>query len=165
MLIPPLPADLKEQRATAALPRQPASGWRPPGYRGHDHFWERAFSRRQLLRSAAGATALVATGAPRVAAARGRASSDNPRPIPFDLFGGQGPVVIHVDLPYFSYELSTITDFNGFVAAAELQGTGVGSNTATGATTAYTFDADMRIMDGVYVGEDGRPHRGLFGFV
>jgi hypothetical protein len=143
----------------------PADPAQPPGYRGHAHFWDRALSRRQLLRTAAGVSVLAATGMPVAAAARGRLRNDTPRPIPFDLFGGQGPAVAHVDLPYFGNELSTITDFRGFVAAAEIQGSGIGTDTATGATTTYTYDADMRIMDGTYIAEDGRPHHGLFGFV
>jgi hypothetical protein len=102
---------------------------------------------------------------PIAAAARGRVGGASPRPIPFDLFGGQGPAVAHVDLPYYGNELATMTDFRGFVAAAEIQGSGVGTDTATGASTTYTYDADMRVMDGNYVGEDGRLHRGLFGFV
>jgi hypothetical protein len=118
-----------------------------------------------LLGAAAGATVVAAAGLPLSAAARGRVRTETPRPIPFDLFGGQGPVVVHVDLPYPGHELSTITDFRGFVAAGEVQGVGTGTDTTTGATTRYTYDADMRILDGTYIGEDGRPHNGLFGFV
>jgi hypothetical protein len=143
----------------------PAAQARPPGYRGHAHFWERALTRRQLLRTAAATAVLATAGAPIAASARGRVRGETPRPIPFDLFGGQGPVPIHVDLPYFGNELVTMTDYRGLVAAAEVQGSGTGVDTATGATTRYTFDADMRIMDGDYIGEDGRLHRGLFGFV
>jgi hypothetical protein len=145
--------------------RPPPSFAHPPGYRGHAHFWERALSRRQLLRTAAGMSALAATGVPLAATARSRMPAASPRPIPFDLFGGQGPVAVHVDLPAFGNELVTMTDFRGFVAAAEIQGSGTGTDTVTGATTTYTYDADMRIMDGTYIAEDGRPHHGLFGFV
>jgi hypothetical protein len=146
-------------------PARPPTPSRPAERRGHDHFWERAVSRRQLLGAAAGATVVAAAGLPMSAAARGRVRSATPRPIPFDLFGGQGPVVVHVDLPYFGNELTTITDFKGFVAAGEVQGVGTGTDTSTGTTTRYTYDADMRIMDGTYIAEDGRRHNGLFGFV
>lgn len=59
---------------------------------------------------------------------------------------------------------SSITDFNGFVGVADVQGTG----TATypdGSTETLLFDTDMRFMKGVYVGQDGAVHKGAFGFV
>jgi hypothetical protein len=55
---------------------------------------------------------------------------------------------------------SSITDFNGFVGVAEVQGTG---KTNTGET--LLFDTDMRFMSGVYVGVDGAVHKGAFGFI
>jgi hypothetical protein len=62
--------------------------------------------------------------------------------------------------PAVGFEMSTITDFHGVVGAAEIQGTAKGSDGTT-----YTFDADMRFMQGLYVGMDGRLRRGSFGFV
>jgi len=56
--------------------------------------------------------------------------------------------------------MSTITDFNGVVGAADMQGTAEGSDGTT-----YSFDADMRFMQGLYVGTDGRLRLGSFGFV
>jgi hypothetical protein len=56
--------------------------------------------------------------------------------------------------------MATITDFNGVVGAAELQGTASGSDGSS-----YTFDTDMRFMQGSYVGLDGRVYEGAFGFV
>ena len=55
---------------------------------------------------------------------------------------------------------SSITNFNGFVGVADVQGTGVdnGGNT-------LLFDTDMRFMSGVYAGVDGAVHKGTFGFV
>jgi len=53
--------------------------------------------------------------------------------------------------------MSMITDFNGVVAAADVQGT---ANNGT-----YFFDCDMRFMDGLYAGEDGKLRQGSFGFV
>jgi hypothetical protein len=50
--------------------------------------------------------------------------------------------------------------FNGVVAAAEIQGTAHGSD-----NTAYSFDADMRFMQGTYVDVDGQVRDGAFGFV
>ncbi len=62
--------------------------------------------------------------------------------------------------PAVGFEMSTITDFNGVVGAAEIQGAAKGSDGTT-----YSFDADMRFMQGLYVGTDGRLRRGSFGFV
>ena len=40
---------------------------------------------------------------------------------------------------------------------------GLATPTATGARIGY--DADMRIMKGQYIGEDGQEHEGSFGFI
>jgi hypothetical protein len=56
--------------------------------------------------------------------------------------------------------MSTITDFNGAIGAAEIRGTAHGSD-----GTSYDFDADMRFMRGTYVGLDGGRRVGAFGFV
>jgi hypothetical protein len=167
-------------RATARdVAAFPVAG--PPGHTGHAHFWERAFSRRRFIRTAAGATALVAgTGLwfPLAAGAEpggdgqgddhGRRGPAAPRPIPGTL-DVPGLPPLHVDFPWFTpdtpHELSTITDFNGKIAAAEIQGMGTGTDTQNGHETRYFFDADMRIMDGVYVGMDGHTRRGTFGFI
>jgi hypothetical protein len=84
-----------------------------------------------------------------------------PRPIPggFDLNFNPVPrdPFVHVLPPSVGFEMSTITDFDGVIAASETQGT---ANDG-----AYTFDCDMRLMRGVYVGLDGRLHEGAFGFI
>jgi hypothetical protein len=59
---------------------------------------------------------------------------------------------------------ATITDFNGFVGVADVQGDGTATN-ADGSTETLLFDTDLRFMTGVYVGQDGRTHKGTFGFV
>jgi hypothetical protein len=59
---------------------------------------------------------------------------------------------------------SSITDFNGFVGVADVQGTGTATKT-DGTSETLLFDTDMRFMKGVYVGQDGRVHQGTFGFV
>jgi hypothetical protein len=58
---------------------------------------------------------------------------------------------------------SSITDFNGFVGVADVQGTGTG--TGPDGTETLLFDTDMRFMSGVYVGVDGAVHKGTFGFI
>jgi hypothetical protein len=57
-------------------------------------------------------------------------------------------------------EPSTITDFNGFVGVAHVQGTGTDGQGHT-----LLWDADLRFMQGDYRGVDGRLHSGTFGFV
>jgi hypothetical protein len=91
---------------------------------------------------------------PGLALAKKRSSA--PTPIPETLFPG---APFHV-LPPNSEEPSTIYNFNGFVGATEIQGTGTG-----GGTSGLLFDVDMRFMKGVYVGVDGLAHQGAFSFV
>jgi hypothetical protein len=93
-------------------------------------------------------------------------STSAPKPIPGGLLIGN-PITltpanpdVHVLPPAVGFEMSTITDFNGTVAAADIQGTASGSDGSS-----WLFDADMRFMDGEYVGEDGKHHHGTFGFV
>jgi len=152
--------------AAPAMPGQSLPA--PPGHVGHAHFWERAFSRRRFVRTAAGATALAVGGGlwfPDVAGAAPVGGSD-PRPIPSVLTIPGFPLPpLHVQPPGFGFEPSTITDFEGAVAAAEIRGTGIGTNTKTGETTPYTFDADMRFMTGTYVSLNGQTRRGTFGFI
>jgi len=70
-------------------------------------------------------------------------------------------------------EPSTIGDFRGLVAINHLQGEGTvtrGGPAAelsqpTAAGDRLVYDADMRIMKGLYVGEDGQEHEGTFGFI
>jgi len=87
-----------------------------------------------------------------------------PRPIPggFDENFNLVPKhpFIHVLPPALGFEMSTITDFRGRIAAGETQGTARGSDGSR-----YTFDTDMRFMEGTYVGRDGRRRVGSFGFV
>ena len=123
------------------------------------------FSRRRLLQSGAVAAGMLAgAGAFNVASAFG-ANGTDPKPIPggFDENFNTVPThpFIHVlppgIIPGVGFEMSTITDFNGVVAATDVQGT---ANNG-----AYLFDCDMRFMDGLYVGEDGKLRQGSFGFV
>jgi hypothetical protein len=55
---------------------------------------------------------------------------------------------------------STITDFNGFVGVAHVQGTGT-----DGSGNALFWDVDLRFMKGVYQGVDGNIHQATFAFV
>jgi hypothetical protein len=57
-------------------------------------------------------------------------------------------------------EPSTITNFNGFIGVAHVQGTGKDNH----GTTLF-WDVDLRFMNGVFQGDDGRIHQGTFAFV
>jgi hypothetical protein len=127
-------------------------------YVGHDHFWQRAMSRRQFLGTTAAATAAVATSSmwlPVLADASGR----DPVPIPGGFFPGYhaflGPGV----------EPSSIFNYRGVTGVAAVRGTGTGWNTETDESTALLFDSDNRFMRGQYIGVDGKEHEGTFGFI
>jgi hypothetical protein len=62
--------------------------------------------------------------------------------------------------PRLGGEPSTITDFNGFIGGAHVQGTGTDNSGNT-----LLWDTDLRFMKGVYRGEDGQLHRGTFAFI
>jgi hypothetical protein len=121
------------------------------------------YSRAQFMRRAAIAAG-GAAGSGLLAPDLARSADRAPRPIPGGLDGTFTPVpsdpFVHVLPPAVGFEMSTITDFNGVIAAGEIQGTAHGSDGSS-----YTFDADMRFMRGVYVSMDGRHREGSFGFV
>ena len=139
-----------------------------PGF-GHAHFWERALSRRQMLGTTLGAAgAVLAAGMIKPLRAFAGASGSEPRPIPGGI--SVGDVGFHVDGPAPgptttapTAEMSTIFDFDGIVAAAEVQGTGTGRQ--SGVPVPMAFDTDMRFMRGRYRGMDGRMYRATFGFI
>jgi hypothetical protein len=120
-------------------------------------------SRRGFLRGGAlAAGTLAGAGVFNVATALGAPGPGaDPRPIPggFDANFNAVPSnpVVHALPPGVGFDMSTITDFNGVVAGADIFGT---ANNG-----AYFFHADMRFMDGLYVGMDGRHRQGSFGFV
>jgi len=125
---------------------------------GHQHFWDRALSRRQFLGTAGAASGVAATASlwlPGLAQAAAPGAG-TPRPIPGTVAPG---APFHVKLPGAGAEPSTITDFNGFVAIADIEGTG------TGTGSGLTFGADMRFTTGTFKGTDDRIHRGVFGFI
>lgn len=129
-------------------------------------------ARKQFLRSGAvlagGIVGFGLLGASRAAAEEsehgGRTGAGSPKPIP----GGFGadfsllPVdpFIHVLPPAVGFEMSTITDFRGVIAAAEVQGTARATDGSH-----FWFDADMRFMRGQYIDDRGRRREHAFGFV
>lgn len=143
-------------RGSIAAFAGPAPGRR---HHGHAHFWERAVSRGGFIKTAAGVTGTV-LGAEIWLPALARADDDSgvlPRPIPKGNIGGD----FRVNLFGHGQEPSTITDFDGFIGVTDVQG--MATNTATGER--LLVDTDMRFMKGLYIGVDGRPHHGTFGFV
>ena len=154
---------------TAFHSKGPTSDGGP--YVGHAHFWERAMSRGQFIRTAAGAgAAALSSGLWMPSLAHAAASSTVlPRPIPGGtqlalLAGGPSTAteVFHFFFPGLGVENSTITDFKGLIAAARILGKGTGQGGRLSGPTTLFFDADFRVMQGHYVGVDGEHHRGTF---
>jgi hypothetical protein len=145
-------------------PNHPWSG-RPPGHVGHAHFWERLQSRRRFLEAAGAAGLALSSGLwwPERALAGHKTSP--PKPIPGGVLAGAPPGHFIHHIPPGpvdqGHEPSQITDFNGFVGNCRITGTGTG----TGFAKPLLFQADMGFMKGVYVGEDGKRHRGTFAFI
>jgi hypothetical protein len=127
----------------------------------------RAFSRRQFFGAAAGVTGLaLGAGLWLPGSAWAGMKEVAPKPIPGGLMPlGEGTELFHFFLPGPGNEPSTITDFDGFVAIARIQGTGTGTDPESPEDVDLLFDADMRFMTGQYIGVDGNRHRGTFALV
>ena len=133
-----------------------------PRHRGHAHFWQRALSRRNYFGAAAGVV-----GAAGLAYGKRPFNGADPRPIPGGLqFLGPGTELFHVFLVGPNTENATITDLNGFVGGAEIQGpwTVSGPSAPTPMAPA-TYDADMSFMTGEYIGVVGSHRQGSFAFI
>lgn len=135
-------------------------------------------SRRDLLRGAAG----TAIGAGLSFRQLAHASDDGddhhndecigPNPIPggvpglkpFGIFVHHNPLNPANPVDVIN-DPSQITDFKGFVGLTHIRGGGIGTDTATGATTPLAFQADMGFSKGRFIGTDGRERSGTFAFV
>ena len=138
-------------------------------HRGHTHV-SRAMSRRQFLGTAAGAAALL-LGSSFLSPARAAVCAD-PRPIP-----GGFPALGHFyhvlapGHPVFGTlgpdkeDPSAITDFNGPIGLAYVQGMGTHTDKTTGDVSHLPYEVDLRFMKGEYVGKDGKNHHGTFAFI
>jgi hypothetical protein len=63
-------------------------------------------------------------------------------------------------------EPSSIANLNGVVGLAYIDGTVTRTRISTGETEELPFiGSDMRFMQGVYRGVDGKPRQGTFGFI
>jgi hypothetical protein len=152
------------------------------GHHGHAHFWQRAYSRRGIVRGAGGLALLGLAGGARHALAQDSTNATPtwaevamPKPIAGGGFEVEGEV-LHVYDYLPGNEPSTIGDFRGLVAINHLQGEGTvtrggsgsgggGISTPSATGDRLVYDADMRVMKGLYIGEDGEEHQGTFGFI
>jgi hypothetical protein len=69
------------------------------------------------------------------------------------------------NFPNAGFDPSTITDFKGVIAQADLDFDGMGTNLETGASVPYHFHTDWRFFKGTFVAIDGREHRGTQTFI
>jgi hypothetical protein len=131
-----------------------------------DRHVKHILSRRAFLGGTAGVTAAtVGAGLLRpMGALAAPTSNAAPKPTPNVLIINGTRTDFHVTPFAAGVDPSSITDFNGFVGVAEVQGTGTATN-SDGSTETLLFDTDMRFMSGVYVGQDGKVNNGTFGFV
>ena len=121
-------------------------------------------SRRQFMRTAAGATGAV-LGSGLWVPTTVLADDGMPRPIPGGITVPGFTKVFHVFLPVQGTEASTITDFHGGISFAEIMGHGTGTNTKTGQTKRLIFDVDIRFMKGTFIATDSKEHRGTFALI
>ena len=122
-----------------------------------------AIARRRFLRGALGTAGAIGAaqlfGMPSAWASGGR-----PRPVPGSLdVPGLGH--FNLNLPGSGNDPSTITDFHGVSAVADILGTGHGTDDPADPNGTLVFEADVRFMRGSFVAMDGNLHHGAFGFV
>ena len=131
-----------------------------------------SMTRRQFAGRAARAAMMgVALGAAWRPAMALHHGSSEPVPIPGGTPALGGGFHVFGPTPDGSFdpidaEPSTITDFNGFVGLAYLNGMVTRTNRATGEVRRLpSVGSDMRFMQGEYRGEDGKMHHGTFALV
>ena len=141
---------------------------------GRPHPFHQPLTRRTFIGTVAAGTGVVlgsglglgAIPVPRVGPKLAFADgSADPRPLPGGVLHPPSGVFIHHFPPGSANEPSQISDFRGLVANTRVTGTGTGTDTLTGDTTPLTFQVDMGIMNGRYIGQDNRRHRGTFAFI
>ena len=125
-------------------------------------------SRRQFARTAAGSAVAAAVGARLWTTSPVEAASFAPVPIPggSPALGGAYHVFGPAAFDPIDAEPVTITNLNAAVGLAYVSGMVTQTNTKTGEVMRLPFvDSDMRFMQGVFRGTDGRVHQGAFAFV
>jgi len=130
--------------------------------------FEAGFSRRRFLRASMGVPAFV-LAAGNLSRADGAPNCGDPRPIPEVLEPGPSLPDLHVQLPGIATgadtDPSTITDFNGHLGYAVIDGVGVRTNLTTNAHATMPFEVDLRFMKGEFITEGGRHCHGAFALV
>jgi hypothetical protein len=129
------------------------------------HHDRHRLTRRAFLGSTAGATGAILGGAllqPAAALAGSPRTDSSPTPTTNRITLDGKTFALTFFGP--GMDPSSITDFNGFVGVADVQGTGTATN-PDGSKETLLYDTDMRFMSGTYVGKDGHVHKGTFGFV
>jgi hypothetical protein len=139
---------------------------------GHQHFWRRALSRRRFIGAAlaSGAAASLQVLPPVAEAAQ---TSVLPNPIlgGTDIPGGMrhfffptlaNPAHATMVVENGTGDASMIRDFKGSVGLVEFPPAGVVIGDPLGGKV---WAADIRFMDGQFVGRDNRKHHGTFAFI
>ena len=125
-------------------------------------------SRRQFARTAAGGAFAAAVGSRLWTTSPVEAASFAPVPIPggSPALGGAYHVFGPAAFDPIDAEPVTITNLNASVGLAYVSGMVTQTNTKTGEVVRLPFvDSDMRFMQGVFRGTDGKVHPGAFAFV
>lgn len=125
-------------------------------------------SRRQFARAAAGGAFAAAVGSRLWTPSLVQAASFAPVPIPggTPFLGGAYHVFGPAAFDPIDAEPATITNLNASVGLAYVSGMVTQTNTKTGAVERFPFvNSDMRFMQGVFRGTDGKVHQGAFAFV
>jgi len=146
------------------------SSWKTPQ--------QKRFSRRDLVRGAAGVVLGAGFCRPKLADASANQDDSEPsacvgpNPIPggvtalkpYGIFVHHNPLNPANPLANIN-DPSQITDFDGFVGLTHIRGGGVGTDTVTGATMPLAFQADMGFSQGRFIDTNGQQHQGTFAFV
>ena len=125
-------------------------------------------SRRQFARTAAGTAFAAVVGSRLWTPSLVEAASFAPVPIPggTPALGGAYHVFGPAAFDPIDAEPATITNLNAAVGLAYVSGMVTQTNTKTGEVVRLPFvDSDMRFMQGVFRGTDGKVHQGAFAFV
>jgi hypothetical protein len=121
-------------------------------------------TRRAFLGSTAGATgAIFGAGLLQPAAAPAAPRTDS-TPNPSAHKETLGPTTFSLTFPAPNTDLSSITDFKGFMGFSDVRGSGTATY-GDGSRETLLYDTDMRFMTGTYVAKDGHVYNGTFGFV
>ena len=125
-------------------------------------------SRRQFARAAAGSAVAAAVGYSLWSPSPAEAASFAPVPIPggTPALGGAYHVFGPAAFDPIDAEPATITNLDAKVGLAYVSGMATQTNTKTGEVLRLPFvNSDMRFMQGVFRGTDGKVHPGAFALV